>query len=889
MRIAIAATQVPFVTGGAEHLQGELQRALQSAGHEASIISMPFEYGPPPTILKSMLCWEVQDWNHAAGFADLVICTRFPSFYLRHPNKVVWLFHQHRAAYDLYSETDSSMSAELRAEIQRNDTAHLRQAVKLCTISRRVRSRLWSYNQIESTPVYPPPPLAGRVQTAPSEPFVFMPSRIEPLKRQELLIRAMRFVRSPIRAVICGDGTDAHSCRKLIQDLGLNGQIDFLGHISVDRLLSNYARCLAVIFPPHDEDLGLVTLEAMLARKPVVSCADSGGPLEFVQHNKTGLVVNAEPKQLAIAIDDLYFNRQWAREMGEAGYRVYLNAGISWDRVLNHLIPDADSRMTSGEIRSELALQAPPVHAPVPAGGDMSPVDFAREAYRRILGREIEATAMSSVLRGLAMGRARTDILLDLAMSEESRQRLLNRAPASRCSVSAGFDAAPAYLQVESTTRCNARCSYCRRTLGTGPPTGPPRDLPEELWPEILQFSTRVGYVRLHGFGEPLCCPELLTKMRALDDLGVSTCFSTNGTNLADFVDELAGLKHLLHVNVSIDSPDPFTYRQIRQADLAQVSSALALLVQRLPETNISVSSVATVETLPTLCQFPEFLRKVEIRTLIVQPLNDPAGRLVDLSVHRQSDAPQVFARLREECGSAGIALDIGPTLEQELLDWQAMGERTDAQVLSRQCNCPFDSLFIDSAGKVFPCCLAVDGPPLGDMRLESLDEIWHGAALRAFRQQLLSATAPDICRKCPNAPQGEHPLSRFGCSVVSLVVAGCGRLGIQLQVRNTGSAAWDHQTPLRVGTAHPRDRCSPGRLSSWVAPNRPCNMKESYVPPGEVATFSFGIDATACLARESFQLVAEGKAWIPGTEFFLDFRGEGLVGTKEAITCLPS
>ena len=43
-----------------------------------------------------------------------------------------------------------------------------------------------------------------------------------------------------------------------------------------------YAHSLGVIFPAVDEDYGYVTLEAMLSSKPVITCADSGGPLEFV-------------------------------------------------------------------------------------------------------------------------------------------------------------------------------------------------------------------------------------------------------------------------------------------------------------------------------------------------------------------------------------------------------------------------------------------------------------------------------------------------------------------------------------------------------------------------------------------------------------------------------
>jgi len=54
-----------------------------------------------------------------------------------------------------------------------------------------------------------------------------------------------------------------------------------------------------------DEDLGYVALEAMYAGKPVVTCLDSGGPLEFVVHDQTGFVTEPTPEALAEAIDRL--------------------------------------------------------------------------------------------------------------------------------------------------------------------------------------------------------------------------------------------------------------------------------------------------------------------------------------------------------------------------------------------------------------------------------------------------------------------------------------------------------------------------------------------------------------------------------------------------------
>jgi glycosyltransferase involved in cell wall biosynthesis len=90
-----------------------------------------------------------------------------------------------------------------------------------------------------------------------------------------------------------------------------------------------------VIYPPFDEDFGYVTLEAFLARKPVVTATDSGGPNEFVVDGVNGLVCAPEPGELARAINRLAGRRSEAAAMGDAGYEVA--AGITWDGVIERL------------------------------------------------------------------------------------------------------------------------------------------------------------------------------------------------------------------------------------------------------------------------------------------------------------------------------------------------------------------------------------------------------------------------------------------------------------------------------------------------------------------------------------------------------------------------
>src|SRR5262249_23418067 len=79
---------------------------------------------------------------------DLVIATRFPSYLIKHPNKVVWLIHQLRQAYDLlgtrYSDFAASQPRDARAleMIRAMDRRTLSEARAVYTISATVPARV---------------------------------------------------------------------------------------------------------------------------------------------------------------------------------------------------------------------------------------------------------------------------------------------------------------------------------------------------------------------------------------------------------------------------------------------------------------------------------------------------------------------------------------------------------------------------------------------------------------------------------------------------------------------------------------------------------------------------------------------------------------------------
>jgi glycosyltransferase involved in cell wall biosynthesis len=172
--------------------------------------------------------------------------------------------------------------------------------------------------ELTSTVLHPPPPQRP-YRCDEYGGYIFMVSRLTPLKRAELLIRAAATPQGAgIRAVIAGDGEERERLATLIQELRLSSRVTLTGPITDAQLLGHLAKCRAVCFPPLDEDYGFVTAEAFSSAKAVVTCRDSGGPVELVQPDVSGFVVDPAPEALATALSRLLDDSALAETMGRA-------------------------------------------------------------------------------------------------------------------------------------------------------------------------------------------------------------------------------------------------------------------------------------------------------------------------------------------------------------------------------------------------------------------------------------------------------------------------------------------------------------------------------------------------------------------------------------------
>jgi len=283
-------------------------------------------------VLTQTFLWRLLDLEEADGRRiELVIATKFPSYVVRHPNKVVWLVHQFRQAYELDRTAlgqfgESAEDRAIRRKVQQLDRVALGEARKVFATSQNVAERLQRSTGIVAE-VMPHPPQELDYRCDEYGDFVLSVGRLDRSKRIDLLIEAA--VKSDTPVVIAGDGPD----RERLESLA-DGNVRFAGRVSEEELADLYARCLAVYYAPVDEDFGMVPYEAFLADKPVVTTTDAGGPLEIVTDRVTGLVCRPRAEELAAAFTRL--NPADAKTWGRAGHE--LAERVNWDSTIERLL-----------------------------------------------------------------------------------------------------------------------------------------------------------------------------------------------------------------------------------------------------------------------------------------------------------------------------------------------------------------------------------------------------------------------------------------------------------------------------------------------------------------------------------------------------------------------
>ena len=348
--ILVLGVKVPFTSGGQDVLVNSLLKELRARGHVADTVELPYTANPKEALLNQAAMWRSIPFESYGGKdVDLVIATKFPSYYARHPRKSIWMVHQHRAVYDLYGGRYSDISddprdEQLRRNLVEGDNKVISESKFISGISKNVTERLKRFNGIDAEVLYPPLGLGSRYYTAPAEDYILSVGRICSIKRVDMMIKALPIVHKFVKLKVVGPPDEPHVMDYLHNEIAkhhLQDRVEFLGRVSDEDLLSLYAKCLAVYYAPHNEDYGYVTLEGMASSKPVLTAHDSGGVLEFISHEKNGLIVEPTTDAIGHAANRLIENREFAAQLGAEGRRDIESSGMlesGWNTIISRLL-----------------------------------------------------------------------------------------------------------------------------------------------------------------------------------------------------------------------------------------------------------------------------------------------------------------------------------------------------------------------------------------------------------------------------------------------------------------------------------------------------------------------------------------------------------------------
>jgi len=321
-----------------------LVRALADAGHQSGLVTTPSNrFGRQGAAYLANWLTDV-GMTGSGERIDQIITLRFPSYAVRHPHQVCWLNHTMREYYDLWERFRQQLSPQGRVkESIRRTAIHAadrylltRNVTKLFVQSRTIQQRLAMWPNVRSTVLYPPAPQRAYRTERYGPEFLFV-SRLTPLKRADLVIRAVADGASGgARVTIAGDGEEREALEKLAAALNVASRVTFTGRLTDEQMLEQLARCRAVIFPPVQEDYGFVTVEAFAARKAVITCRDSGGPAELVQDGIAGFVVDPTPASVAAAVRRLAEDAALAETMGTAAHAA--GTMLNWPDTVQTLV-----------------------------------------------------------------------------------------------------------------------------------------------------------------------------------------------------------------------------------------------------------------------------------------------------------------------------------------------------------------------------------------------------------------------------------------------------------------------------------------------------------------------------------------------------------------------
>ncbi len=304
------------------------------------------------------------------------------------------------------------------------------------------------------------------------------------------------------------------------------------------------------------------------------------------------------------------------------------------------------------------------------------------------------------------------------------------------------------FAQIEPTTRCNFTCGFCSgRQMDQS-------DLAPADFARLLDDFPQLEHIELQGEGEPLLHKDFFAMARQARARGIRLSMITNGSLLSE--ERVAAILDvgMTAVNVSIESPDPRGFQEIRGGRFDKVKEGIARLLAARRAGGLEAPAVGfaitvlrqTIDTLPQIAELYGELGMDGGAT--IQPLNrmEAYSRVYDDDMAAQllgpEDRQRMWALIR---ATPALGAMMGAASRGNHF-YPEMGRR-----FRPEHGCPWvkGGLYVDRHGAVTTCCMVKDAAAFGLGKLGITPAQAMLDRRREVDRALEAGTPPPQCLGC--------------------------------------------------------------------------------------------------------------------------------------------
>ncbi|MDD4957085.1 MAG: radical SAM protein [Candidatus Omnitrophica bacterium] len=300
------------------------------------------------------------------------------------------------------------------------------------------------------------------------------------------------------------------------------------------------------------------------------------------------------------------------------------------------------------------------------------------------------------------------------------------------------------FASIEPTNVCNLDCVTCSRSyLLRNYPEFKPGSIDADFLRELRAILPDLREIKFHGMGEPFLARNVVELHRTVRELyPEANIISITNASIEHM--ELAALKYIDHVVVSIDHADKEIFGSIRRGgDLDLVKRNVRKMVGASFDgrLKVTINSCFNLDTYKDLHLMVELAREIgveDIRFNLVQDwITLGAGDVAKIELSRadMDDLAEAVKRASRRAADLGVYMKIvgNPDFRIEECVW------------SRK------MVYITKDGCIAPCCMRTEPPYyFGSFLSRPFPEIWNGDEMRRFREGRENGEYPGICRTCP-------------------------------------------------------------------------------------------------------------------------------------------